>query len=401
MPGTITHFWIFRETLQALPAQGIVTSLRASNSWLEDRLRADTSTLRSHYNYDTYAAHGLPASYGYFGSTGPDLFLIPDDSFDATGHIDGIEFSDAMHYNKTGSLVISNLDRIKRTLATNPNQAQTDRLHRLLAYWIGHITHIAADVMAHPLVNTMAGAYHTNPGRQFENSEGSNTVNIWKMHHRVEHYQDSYVRRWFFDDRLHLPRNDWEMLAFPRTACDHISRSNGNRFFVQALERFYSYRADTLYNTVGATEEAGKLGYFTDDAVASSVSFRNYFVNIIPEYEHMERDHDAQDRNDVETVVQPSVFRDYVQQAVRLAVAMVNEALAFLDPQRTYQNANAQDARDLYQEKLQTFPLLRKSWNLDCGIGFAFQRSPATATFQAQGYTLHLPLIMKMVAKPV
>jgi len=396
MPGTITHFWIFRETLRRLPDRGAIADIKRSNEALETRLRRDHSRWRSHYNYADYASDSLPASYGYLGAAGPDLFLAPDDSFDAMGHIDGIELSDLMHYNKAGSFIIFLLRRIKRFLFLPRSTTSNMRYTLRLAYCIGHITHIAADVCIHPLVNTMAGAYHTNTPRQFENSEGGNWIDIFMMHHKIEHYQDSYTRTEFFQNEARLPADDWEMLAFPRTACLHIDSSAANRFIVRELENFYHYRADTLYGRFTRDEEGGKMDYFFDASAASNVSFRNYYVNIIPSMERMRREHDAQNRSDLETVVQPPVFRSFVAQAIELAAAMAGEAISYLYDDNTYGNASPEEIDQMYDEKRRTFRLLRQAWNLDCGLGFRFEASPDTASFTAGNKTLHLPLVMRV-----
>jgi len=395
VPGTITHFWIFRETLRRLPERGVIAEMKQSNEALEARLRRDHSRWRSHYNYADYASDSLLASYGYLGAAGPDLFLAPDDSFDAMGHIDGIELSDLMHYNKAGSFIIFFLRRIKRSMILSHSSTRNMRYALRLAYCIGHITHIAADVCIHPLVNTMAGAYHTNTPRQFENSEGGNPIDIFMMHHKIEHYQDSYARTEFFQNEARLPADDWEMLAFPRTACLHIDSSAANRFIVRELEDFYHYRADTLYGRFTRDEEGGKMDYFFDTSAASNVSFRNYYINIIPSMERMRREHDAQNRSDLETVVQPPVFRRFVAQAIELAAAMAGEAISYLYDDNTYDNADPEEALQMYQEKRQTFRLLRQAWNLDCGLGFRFEASPDTASFTAGNKTLHLPLVMR------
>ncbi len=396
MPGTITHFWIFRETLRRLPDRGAIAEMKQSNEALEARLRRDHSRWRSNYNYADYASDSLLASYGYLGAAGPDLFLAPDDSFDAMVHIDGIELSDLMHYNKAGSFIIFLLRRIKRSLVLPRSSTRRTRYTLRLAYCIGHITHIAADVCMHPLVNTMAGAYHTNTPRQFENSEGGNPIDIFMMHHKIEHYQDSYTRTEFFENEARLPADDWEMLAFPRTACLHIDSNAANRFLVRELEDFYHYRTDTLYGRFTRDEEGGKMDYFFDTSVASHVSFRNYCVNIIPSMNRMRSERDAQGRPDLETVVQPPVFRRFVGRAVDLAVAMAGEAVSYLYDDRIYSNAGPEENLQMYREKQETFRLLRQAWNLDCGLGFRFEASPETATFTASNKRLHLPLVVRV-----
>ncbi len=404
MPGTITHFWIFRQAVLGLPGQGIAADLKTSLTSFEERLRKDTSTWRSHYDFEEYRKDSLLASYGFFGATGPDLFLIPDDSWDAMGDIDGITLSDFMHYNKVSGFAIWMLDRLKKRLAASTNADYKSRLNNQLAYCLGYISHVAADVMVHPLVNTMAGAYPTNPAQQFENSEGSNGINIWKLHHKVEHYQDSYTRSQFFAGEASLPANDWEMLCFPRTACIHLLSDSSQAFIARQIESFYHYRDDSIHGAVTLDDELGKLDYFADDSVSASVSFRNYHVNIIPSLPRMNAERSAltgTEQSDLDTVVQPALFVQYVEKAIELTREMMGEALTFLYGGQNYRNKTDEDRKDLYEEKRQTFVLLRKNWNLDCGLGFEFETTPNGATFAAQQRTLHLPATMRIVAKPV
>ena len=117
MAGTITHFWIFRKMLEGLPNTGLLERLKKSNEAMTKRIKYEAGGFFRGYNFGDHVGDDcLLASFGYFGATGPDLFLIPDDSFDAMGYIDGIAHSDLMHYNKTGTFVIFMLRYIKELL---------------------------------------------------------------------------------------------------------------------------------------------------------------------------------------------------------------------------------------------------------------------------------------------
>ena len=201
MAGTIAHLWVFHQVLKGFPDTGILGKLKKSDKALEAQLKKDFSTWRDLYNYSTYIKNNcLLASYGYLGATGPDLFYIPDDAFDAMGTIDGTVFADLMHYNKTGGLVIFALKKIKDKIRRSRSPGIRGKLEKQLGYWMGHVAHIATDVVVHPFVNTMAAAYHKNT-KSFEHSEGSNWINIWKMHNKIEHYQDSWVRHALFEKK--------------------------------------------------------------------------------------------------------------------------------------------------------------------------------------------------------
>jgi hypothetical protein len=399
MPGTMTHFWIFRQALRGMKYEGFFADLQSSDWKLHNLLsppRNQDESPKSATGFSLKAyEEGLLASYGYFGGTGPDLFLIPDDAGDAmSSKIDGIDYSDLMHYNKASSFIIFALKKIKSELKKSKSDSATAKLRRQLAYIIGHTSHIAADVICHPLVNTMAAAYPKNKERQFKNAEGSNAICIWKLHHKVEHYQDSWIREEKFGKEAQLNTGDWEALDFPRAAAAHLEDNKNNWFVVDELEEFYQYRDDTVYG-VTLEKEGGKLNYFTDTWVTSNSSYRNYCVNIIPSTKRMQ--------GELDTIVKPALFQSYLDRAVSLCTLMMLEIKEYLErDEKTnpYSNKDATDAIGMYAEKRDTFKLLRKNWNLDCGIGFTFEHLPDLATFKAATAKLHLPVRMHMVSKP-
>lgn len=216
MAGTLAHLWVFNRVLEKLSGGEMAGKMKKSGKALENQLKEDSSGWRDPYKYDTHIKKGsLLASYGYLGATGPDLFYIPDDALDAMGTIDGEVFADLMHYNKTGGLVISALGKIREERQMSETTHSKAKLENKLAYWMGHMAHIATDVVVHPFVNSMAAAYHKNT-KSFENSQGYFGNNIWKMHNKIEHYQDAWVRKYLFEKKAGFEgTTDWAVLDFP------------------------------------------------------------------------------------------------------------------------------------------------------------------------------------------
>ena len=390
MAGMLTHFWVFHEAIKKFGWTGRIGRIRNSEQVLWDQQKRDIR--RPYYYKNYYPKNCCLASYGYLGAAGPDLFLVPDDAADAggTGVIDGELLSSLMHYNKTGGFMIWYVDKLRRKMARTKSTAEFEKLSYHYAYALGHISHIATDVVIHPLVNTMAASYYRNEAKQFENSLGSNQINAWKLHHKVEHYQDAYVRANFFEGKEGRP-HEWRMLDFPQTAAWHVAGAWGygkkRAFQVNAIETFYQFMDDSLYG-ITASQEIGKMGFFTDVSPLSNVSFRNYYINCIPDAAMMRADQDK--------IVMPRTFDWHVKRAVDLAVAMMKEADTYDPAAFKGKNATAQDERDLYAQKRDQFPLLHRNWNLDGGIGYEFHPSWQTHTFRTARARLHLPLLMHM-----
>ena len=409
MAGTLTHYWVFRRAIATLASgsyTGIIGDIASGEKEMDAQLRRDEaswqSSMGSPYLYSDYSGDlCVRASYGYLGSAGPDVFLPPDDVCDGLssalgGKIDGEGYSSLMHYNKTGGFLIWFVDRIKKSLRKVKSVEQIQRYRNHYAYILGHISHMAADVVIHPFVNTLAAAYYKNKPTQFENSEGYTEKDAWKIHHKVEHYQDSYVRAKHFEDELKFP-HDWEVINFPKTAasnvCGYTKETECGKkkpFLVRMLENYYKWIDLSLYVDSLPQEELRKMEYFKDCNPCALFSYRNYYINVIPSRAKMEK-HKAR-------LVQPETFERFVDRAVDLAVRMMTEAIDYFPEDHDHKNTTRQDRKDLYAQKRDAFPLLSRNWNLDCGIGLEFTRLRNTATFRAGNRILHIPLGLHLTA---
>lgn len=111
---------------------------------------------------------------------------------------------------------------------------------------------------------------------------------------------------------------------------------------------------------------------------------------MIPNDDRLEKDR--------EKVVRPAEFQKYLDGTVSLSLAMIREGLAFVEGQTRYDNKNGRDLLDMYEEKKKAFPLLRKNWNMDCGIGFRFKDQTTSALRKAPKAQVRLPLQMHLTA---
>jgi hypothetical protein len=109
--------------------------------------------------------------YFFFGSSIPD---VPYFNLETTGHS---VIADLFHYNRTGEFVLQFLN-----LARQANN-QVVR-SRMVAYVLGHISHIVADIIIHPFINLFSGDYHHQVTPDF--------------HRRIEVEMDSWVARDYF-----------------------------------------------------------------------------------------------------------------------------------------------------------------------------------------------------------
>jgi len=126
--------------------------------------------------------------YAYLGALGPDVPGYYD--VDVTGYFFGepgvSPYFDVTHYNKQGEFVLQLMNRAK-------NLKNIAQKLRVAAYAMGHMSHVAADVIIHPYVNTFAGIYHS----QY----------VKDIHRTVEVNQDSWLAQKYFGEK-HIDDND-------------------------------------------------------------------------------------------------------------------------------------------------------------------------------------------------
>jgi hypothetical protein len=112
------------------------------------------------------------SKYLYFGANGPDLPYCRDKSGES-------KWADLFHYNKQGEFILQLV-----LVAKHKKPTDAPRQQRIMAYALGHATHLAADAMVHPYVNCFAGAYHCQ--------------SIHEIHKTCECHQDSFLAKEYY-----------------------------------------------------------------------------------------------------------------------------------------------------------------------------------------------------------
>ncbi len=126
------------------------------------------------------------------GACGPDFWTVSTESgFGVYPDTAGQHF-DLGHYNRTHQQF-----RISIAEIGNRSGVQND-MER--SYFIGMATHVAADLVLHQLVNVSAGAYTLLKEDVWNNEHDTVIKDLWKVHNKVEHFWDSYVRYRFLGD---------------------------------------------------------------------------------------------------------------------------------------------------------------------------------------------------------
>lgn len=138
----------------------------------------------------------------YLGAIGPDIPYLAGSLVRAsvlgpryTGAVLGRSpWADLLHYNRSGDFLVEFMRLAARAQAPELQQ-------RALAYALGYVTHIAGDIVVHPLVNSFAGAYHqqTAPGTFFGLG----------LHFWVETCQDARTAQRFFGRDLAQSGRQW------------------------------------------------------------------------------------------------------------------------------------------------------------------------------------------------
>ena len=171
MPANITHMLIAHKALQTLKAKGIDEYIQFAETL------DDASSSR---NYKAYVN---------LGSLGPDLYYynrlsssIKDMLQEGFVQAKGVTpWSYHLHSDKPNGFPLKLVEIIfSDVIRENGNIKLYDDDLRKLAYIAGHLTHIAADQIIHPVVNSVAGPYYR---------EGRNR----KKHRECEVFQDYFL----------------------------------------------------------------------------------------------------------------------------------------------------------------------------------------------------------------
>jgi hypothetical protein len=291
---------------------------------------------------------GVLAGCAYMGACGPDLFYIEYDT-------EGEFVADLLHYNRTGPFIVRWLADL-RLRAASLRMGLGGVYERQLAYCLGHISHIAADITIHPYVNSIVGAYPEN-AVCFKNARGLLPKLQWKFHNILEHYQDAYIlhRRFIAQEGLGPDENCVNLGAPAGVWLREQGRSEWLGFVARTRD-FYRY--DTTLDI-----EKYKYDFFANENTFVNVS--GYYSDIIPSEEMMDR---------VPRLTQGAksndegLFDQYVESAIALTLQMWGEVRSFMDVPRGITPTFPDQKHRLDSKELKAFPMLGQHWNLDCGL---------------------------------
>jgi len=171
MPANITHMLIAHKALQTLKAKGI-------DEYKQFAERLDDASRSKNYK-----------AYVNLGSLGPDLYYysnmsssIKDMLKEGFVQAKGVTpWSYHLHSHRPNEFPLKLVEIIFSDVIRENGQVNLyDDDMRKLAYIAGHLTHIAADQIIHPVVNSVAGPYYR---------EGQNR----KKHRECEVFQDYFL----------------------------------------------------------------------------------------------------------------------------------------------------------------------------------------------------------------
>ena len=171
MPANVTHMLIAHKALQTLKAKGI-------DEFTQFAEVLDDSSRRRNYK-----------AYVNLGSLGPDLYYyarmsssVKDMLKEGFVQAKGVTpWSYHLHSYKPNAFPLKLVEILFSDVVRKDGQVELDdNDKRKLAYVAGHLTHIAADQIIHPVVNRVAGPYYR---------EGRNR----KKHRECEVFQDYFL----------------------------------------------------------------------------------------------------------------------------------------------------------------------------------------------------------------
>ncbi|UCG61922.1 MAG: zinc dependent phospholipase C family protein [Candidatus Zixiibacteriota bacterium] len=302
------------------------------------------------------------ASYGYLGSNGPDMFFVPPTLLNR--NLATNTLSTLMHHNTTGAPAIYGLILLKEQMSKELTKTDEMLWMCKLSYWLGHITHIAADITVHPFVNSRAGANKLLK-KKFKNFRGGSPPKIWTLHNVVEQYQDRYVL-----ENHYAGESSFRAMAFGSMAALHLRKKRDFRFIGETIDRFYgqNYGGRQNYEKAGCPYEYCRVWYWLDSKVRSHMSFRNYLKTVMPSKKQLGEDEAF--------LVGPDDFNDHIKAATALSVRMLEEALEFLTGET---KAQGDTPREQVYSVRKCFPWLSMNFNIDAGLCFKFHECAETA----------------------
>jgi hypothetical protein len=171
MPANVTHMLIAHKALQTLKGKGV-------DEFAEFAEMLDDTSGNKNYK-----------AYFNLGSLGPDLYYyskisssIADMLQDGFVQAKGVKlWSYHLHSHSPNKFLLKLIEIIFSDVIREKGEVKpNDDDIRKLAYIAGHLTHIAADQVIHPIVNSIAGPCY----RSGEN---------WKKHRKCEVFQDYFL----------------------------------------------------------------------------------------------------------------------------------------------------------------------------------------------------------------
>lgn len=171
MPASVAHMLIAHKALEQLQEKDV-----PEYSAFADVLDDDSEEINL-------------KAYVNLGSLGPDLFyfsklaksardMLIDGYVQATGHV---PWSYHLHARSPHKFPLNLIEIIFRDVVREGTEAvMKDQDRKRLAYVAGHLTHMAADQIIHPIVNEIAGPYYRS---------GDNR----RRHRECEVYQDYFL----------------------------------------------------------------------------------------------------------------------------------------------------------------------------------------------------------------
>lgn len=345
MPGFTTHTYICYRALLALENHSYLPFARIAKSHKTGLVHSKANDAKKLFA----EANAVLAGCAYIGCCGPDLFYIEYEK-------EGDFIADLLHYNRSGLFIVRWLTDL-RTFAGSIRSGLNPLRERQLAYCLGHISHIAADITIHPYVNSIVGAYPENQP-VFKNARGMLPKKKWKFHNILEHYQDAYILHDRFIGEEGIG-SDPGCANLGAPAAVYLRDQSPAMWlgFVERTKAFYRYTA-TL------DIEKYKYDFFANENTFVNVS--GYYSDVIPDEAMMRK---------VPKLTQGSsppgtgLFDQYVADAVALTLRMWGEVSALFEQGAKAPTFDSDGQRHrLSKEELAAFPLLGQHWNLDCGL---------------------------------
>lgn len=185
MPANVAHMLIFHKAVEKLKAKGI-PEYSAFGELLEDE--SEEENCRAYFN---------------LGSLGPDLFyysslpsagidLLTDGFVQARGPKPWSYQLDSLSPNRLPLFLLEVVFRDCLRTDTIVSLEAIDR--RRLAFVAGYLTHVAADQIIHPLVDSIAGPYYRDGECR-------------KTHRQCEVFQDYFLYTEVYIFRICYPKN--------------------------------------------------------------------------------------------------------------------------------------------------------------------------------------------------